>query len=65
MREEMAYESQENRFCSIDGFHFSYKFRQCIDRYNGNYKIKSYSCRDQFLCIAFFAKLTYLEFCGI
>lgn len=35
-------------------------FRQCVQRYNGNYKIKSFSCLDQFLCMAF-AQLTYRE----
>lgn len=33
-------------------------FRQCVDRYNGNYKIKSFTCYDQYLCMAF-AQLTY------
>lgn len=37
-----------------------YEFRQCVERYNGNYKIKSFSCWDQFLCMAF-AQLTYRE----
>ncbi len=37
-----------------------YEFRQCVERYNGNYKIKTFSCRDQFLCMAF-AQLTYRE----
>ncbi len=35
-------------------------FRQCVDRYRGNYKIKSFSCLDQYLCM-FFAQLTYRE----
>jgi len=37
-----------------------YEFRKCINRYQGNYKIKSFSCFDQFLCMAF-AQLTYRE----
>jgi hypothetical protein len=37
-----------------------YEFRQCVERYNGNYKIKSFTCMDQFLCMAF-AQLTYRE----
>jgi len=37
-----------------------YEFRQCVNRYKGNYKIKSFSCWDQFLCMAF-AQLTYRE----
>lgn len=37
-----------------------HEFRKCIKRYNGNYKIKRFSCWDQFLCMAF-AQLTYRE----
>ena len=36
------------------------KFRRCIDRYNGNYRVRSFTCYDQFLCMAF-AQLTYRE----
>jgi len=36
------------------------KFRKCVKRYRGNYKLKSFSCFDQFLCMAF-AQLTYRE----
>jgi len=36
------------------------KFRQCIDRYNGNYRVRSFTCYDQLLCMAF-AQLTYRE----
>ena len=36
------------------------KFRQCVDRYNGNYRVRSFTCYDQFLCMAF-AQLTYRE----
>jgi hypothetical protein len=37
-----------------------HEFRQCVERYHGHYKIKSFSCWDQFLCLAF-AQLTYRE----
>jgi hypothetical protein len=37
-----------------------YEFNQCVRRYNGNYKIKNFTCREQFLCMAF-AQLTYRE----
>ncbi len=37
-----------------------HEFRQCVERYHGNYKIQSFSCWDQFLCLAF-AQLTYRE----
>jgi len=36
------------------------KFRRCVDRYNGNYRTRSFTCFDQFLCMAF-AQLTYRE----
>lgn len=37
-----------------------WEFRKCVQRYRGNYKVKSFSCLDQFLCMAF-AQLTYRE----
>lgn len=37
-----------------------YEFRKCVERYRGHYKVKSFSCWDQFLCMAF-AQLTYRE----
>jgi len=36
------------------------KFRKCVDRYNGNYRVRSFTCYDQLLCMAF-AQLTYRE----
>ena len=36
------------------------KFRHCVGRYNGNYRVRSFTCFDQFLCMAF-AQLTYRE----
>jgi hypothetical protein len=35
-------------------------FRRCVTRYDGNHKVKSFSCLDQFLCMGF-AQLTYRE----
>ena len=35
-------------------------FRRCVQRYQGNHKTKTFSCLDQFLCMAF-AQLTYRE----
>jgi len=35
-------------------------FRRCVQRYRGHYKVQSFSCRDQYLCMAF-AQLTYRE----
>jgi len=37
-----------------------HKFHKCVDRYRGNYKFRGFSCRDQFLCLAF-AQLTFRE----
>ncbi len=37
-----------------------YEFQKCVERYQGNYKIQSFSCWDQFLFMAF-AQLTYRE----
>lgn len=37
-----------------------YEFRKCVWRYQGDYKVQSFSCMDQFLCMAF-AQLTYRE----
>ena len=36
------------------------EFRKGVERYQGNYKVQSFSCLDQYLCMAF-AKLTYRE----
>jgi len=47
-------------FSQLMDFLPSYEFRRCVDRYEGNYKVKSFSCWDQFLCLAF-AQLTYRE----
>jgi len=38
----------------------AYEFRCCVERYHGHYKVKSFSCWDQFLTLAF-AQLTYRE----
>jgi hypothetical protein len=35
-------------------------FRACVTRYHGNQRTRSFSCLDQFLCMAF-AQLTYRE----
>jgi hypothetical protein len=47
-------------FSQIMEFLPSYEFRLCVNRYRGQYKIKSFSCWDQFLCMSF-AQLTYRE----
>lgn len=35
-------------------------FRRCVERYEGNKNVRTFSCWDQFLCMAF-AQLTYRE----
>src|SRR5499427_3815091 len=35
-------------------------FRRCVARYDGEHKVKHFSCLDQYLCLAF-AQLTYRE----
>src|SRR5919198_4248786 len=37
-----------------------HEFRKCVERYDGNYRVRSSSCWDQFLCMAF-AQLTFRE----
>ena len=37
-----------------------YEFHKCVERYHGNYKLRGFSCLDQFLCLAF-AQLTFRE----
>jgi len=38
----------------------TYDFNRCVRRYRGNLRVRQFSCRDQFLCMAF-AQLTYRE----
>jgi len=47
-------------FSQIMDFVPMHEFRKCVTRYHGNYNVKSFSCLDQFLCMAF-AQLTYRE----
>ena len=47
-------------FAQLMDFVPAYEFRKCVDRYNGNHKVISFSCWDQYLCMAF-AQLTYRE----
>lgn len=52
--------SERTVFSQIMDFIPMYEFRKCVSRYRGNYKVKSFSCWDQFLCMAF-AQITYRE----
>jgi hypothetical protein len=52
--------SGKSIFAQLMDFLPSKAFRRCVKRYKGDYKLKSFSCWDQFLCMAF-AQLTYRE----
>jgi transposase len=47
-------------FSQIMDFLPMYEFHKCVERYHGNQRIRTFSCMDQFLCMAF-AQLTYRE----
>lgn len=47
-------------FSQIIDFLPKKKFDRCVENYNGNHKMQSFSCFDQYLCMAF-AQLTYRE----
>ena len=47
-------------FSQVMEFIPMYEFQKCVTRYQGNYKVKNFSCLDQFLSMAF-AQLTYRE----
>lgn len=47
-------------FAQLMNFLPVYEFHQCVERYDGEYKVKSFSCWDQYLSMAF-AQLTYRE----
>ena len=47
-------------FAQVMEFLPLHEFHKCVQRYQGHYKVKSFSCLDQFLCMAF-AQLTYRE----
>lgn len=47
-------------FAQIMAFLPLHEFRKCVRRYRRDYRVKSFSCFDQFLCLAF-AQLTYRE----
>jgi len=45
-------------FAQLTDFIHCEQFLRGVRRYEGNYKVKSFSCWDQFLCMAF-GQLTY------
>ena len=52
--------SGKSIFAQLMDFLPSKAFRRCVKRYQGDYKLKTFSCWDQFLCMSF-AQLTYRE----
>src|SRR2546421_6470072 len=52
--------SGKSIFAQLMDFLPAKAFRRCVRRYQGDYKLKSFSCWDQFLCMAF-AQLTFRE----
>jgi len=52
--------SSQTIFSQLMDFVPRYEFRRCVEHYHGHYKVKSFSCWDQFLTLAF-AQLTYRE----
>ena len=47
-------------FAQLMGHLPLHTFRRCVARYEGNHKVRRFSCLDQYLCMAF-AQLTYRE----
>jgi len=47
-------------FAQLMDFIPGHEFRRCVARYRGQYRVRSFSCWDQFLSMAF-AQLTYRE----
>lgn len=47
-------------FSQVMEFLPMYEFRKCVERYRGDYKVLSFTCLDQFLCMAF-AQITFRE----
>ena len=47
-------------FSQLMDFLPKHEFNKCVRRYQGNYRIRRFSCFNQFLCMAF-AQLTYRE----
>jgi hypothetical protein len=56
----MAMHSGKTIFAQLMEHLPDYEFRKCVGRYRGDRKIKSFSCSDQYRCMAF-AQLTYRE----
>ena len=60
LSEGMVMHSDQYLFSQIMEYLPMKTFRRCVQRYQGNRRIQSFTCLDQFLCMAF-AQLTYRE----
>jgi hypothetical protein len=47
-------------FSQVMDFMPLHTFRRCVARYQGDYRVKKFTCLDQYLCMAF-AQITYRE----
>lgn len=47
-------------FSQLMDFLPRYEYNRCVQRYRGNHRVRTFTCYDQFLCMAF-AQLTYRE----
>lgn len=47
-------------FAQLMDFLPRHEFNACVRRYDGDHRLRGFSCRDQFLCLAF-AQLTFRE----
>jgi Transposase DDE domain/Domain of unknown function (DUF4372) len=47
-------------FCQVMEWVHPEQFRRCVQRYDGNYRIRNFPCWDQFLAMAF-AQITYRD----
>jgi len=47
-------------FAQLNDFIVRYEFDKCVDRYQGNHRIRDFSCWNQFLCMMF-GQLTHRE----
>jgi len=47
-------------FAKLTDFISQYEFKKCVEKYDGERRVRKFSCRDQYLCMAF-AQLTSRE----
>jgi hypothetical protein len=52
--------SGQTLFAQLIDFLPSHEFRKCVRRYSGDWRVRTFSCWDQFLCMVF-AQLTFRE----